>query len=118
MLNKKSNLSIENKLLIYKVIVRSAMVYACPVWSSTCKTNYDKLQIQQNKFLRLTGKYPMYYPVYKIHKELNIEYFSDFVKKLSTDYFCNFKSHCSTLIREINVPSGKYIQKRLMHILK
>ena len=52
LLNKNSKLSCNNKLIIYKVIVRPAMLYACPVWSMTSRTNFLKLQIQQNKFLR------------------------------------------------------------------
>ena len=103
---------------MYKVLVRSAMVYACPVWSYTCKTNYNKLQVQQNKFLRLAGKYPMYTPIFTMHKELNVKSINNYVKKLASQYFFNLKNHCSTLIQEIDYSSKNYKHKRLMQIIK
>ena len=118
LLNKNSRLSVENKMLIYKVVVRSAMVYACPIWSYISESNYNKLQVQQNKFLRLAGKYPIYTPVFKMHCELNIEKIKDYVKKLSIDYFSSMHCHCNKLIQDIDYLNIKYKHKRLMHIVK
>lgn len=58
LLNGKSALNREKKLILYKTLVRPAMVYSCPAWSLTCKTNFGKLQRAQNKFLRVIGNYP------------------------------------------------------------
>ena len=53
LLNRKSKLNINNKITLYKAIIRPMIMYAAPVWSSTCKTNIHKIQIYQNKLLRM-----------------------------------------------------------------
>lgn len=48
-----------NKLILYKSIIRPIILYAAPIWSNTCKTNYNKLEAVQSKILRMiSGKYP------------------------------------------------------------
>lgn len=40
LINKKSYISTQNKLLIYKTIVRSMITYGCQIWSMMCASNY------------------------------------------------------------------------------
>ena len=48
------NINVKNKLLIYKVIIRPIMLYACPIWGGVAaKCHIDKLQRVQNKCIRL-----------------------------------------------------------------
>ena len=53
LLNRKSDLSIRNGVLLYKQLVRSMMVYACPAWRFAALTHVRKLQVLQSKFLLL-----------------------------------------------------------------
>ena len=85
--NRKSLVTSYNKLLLYKVVVRTAMTYACPVWSITCKSNYDKLQRVQNKFLRLVGNYRNYTLITKMHREKNLDVIKNFIHKQTVTYF-------------------------------
>lgn len=115
LLNKKSVLSNENKLNIYKIIVRPAMLYASQVWSMTCQTNFSKLQVQQNKFLRLAGKYRKFTPISTLHKELNIETVYDYVKNATTRYFDGIADHDSILMRNLKTNTGRH--KSVKYIL-
>ena len=72
LLNNKSKLSINNKKLIYYLYIRPLLCYACPVWSYTAASNYKKLQITQNKFLRFVGSFPRRTPVMLIHESLDV----------------------------------------------
>ena len=115
-LNKKSSLSSSNKLNIYKVIVRPAMLYASPVWSMTCQSNLHKLQIQQNKFLRLAGNYRRYTEINKMHRDLNIETVFDYIKNVMIKYFDKIAGHENPFMRNLKVSSGRH--KNVKHILK
>ena len=115
-LNKKSSLSTLNKLNIYKVIVRPAMLYASPVWSLTCRSNFQKLQIMQNKFLRLAGNYRTYTEINKMHRDLHIETVFDFVKNATTKFFDKIADHENPLMKNLQVITGRH--KNVKNILK
>jgi hypothetical protein len=58
LLARDSPLTIPNKILLYKLLLRSMITYAAPVWSSTSQTNYRHLQVYQSKCLRVIGDLP------------------------------------------------------------
>lgn len=116
--NRHSHIRPHIKLLLYKVLIRSGLTYACPVWSITCKSNVNKLQITQNKFLRLVGNYRKWSMISVIHSELNIEYIQDFIQKMTVKYFDRIDNHVNNLILDIKYDTSiKYKHKRIMHAL-
>lgn len=50
---KNKNITIKNKVLIYKTCIRPVMTYACPVWCNSKKSNIKKMQTVQNKCLNI-----------------------------------------------------------------
>lgn len=116
-LNRNSYVNVENKLLLFKAIVRPNITYACPVWSYISKSTFDKLQVLQNKFLRLIGKFRAFTPVSQMHEELKIEYIFDHIKRISTNYFTRLEQHCNVLMREIKYENAKFKHRRILNIL-
>jgi hypothetical protein len=62
LLNRDSTLTQTSKLTLYKLLIRSLLTYATPVWNTTCNSNYLKLQVVQNKSLLIIGAYPRELP--------------------------------------------------------
>jgi hypothetical protein len=116
-LHRNSFITQENKLLLYKAVIRPNITYACPVWSYISKTKYNKLQILQNKFLRLTGKFRAFTPIFKMHDLLKIEYIFEHIKKLSLKYFNRLENHRNDLMRNIKYENTKYKHKRVLNIV-
>jgi hypothetical protein len=58
LLNRKSDLSIRNGVLLYKQLIHLMMDYACPVWRSAARTHVWKLHVSQSKCLRLATGAP------------------------------------------------------------
>ncbi|KFM71667.1 RNA-directed DNA polymerase from mobile element jockey, partial [Stegodyphus mimosarum] len=79
---RNSVLSIDNKLLIYKTMLRSILCYACPVWAYSNKSIRSKLQTAQNCVLRQIVCAPWYIRNAKIHEELKIELYKMAQKKI------------------------------------
>ncbi|KAL1124627.1 hypothetical protein AAG570_001251 [Ranatra chinensis] len=52
LLNRNSKLSIENKLTIYKTILKPTWTYGIELWGSAKKGNIDRIQSFQSKVLR------------------------------------------------------------------
>lgn len=53
MLARSSKLSLQNKNIIYKTMIRPIIMYASPIWCHATRTRLKKLQIVQNKCLKL-----------------------------------------------------------------
>lgn len=115
LLNRNSMLSKENKLNIYKVLVRPAMMHACPVWSMTCNSNFSSLQIQQNKFMRLAGNFRKFTEINQMHKILKLETVYEHVRNKTVKYFENIKDHPNKLMK-LKTIRGRH--KTVTHILK
>jgi len=58
LLNRKSDLSVRNGVLLYKQLIRPMMDYACTVWRSAARTHVRKLQVLQFKCLHLATGAP------------------------------------------------------------
>lgn len=92
LINRKSKLSVENKILIFKAALRPIYTYACPIFADIAKTHLMKLQRIQNKILKMILNLPWYTPTQDIHQTNNIEMVNDFIQKLSTNYRCRMES--------------------------
>lgn len=115
--SRNSFVSTENKILLYKVNIRTAMTYACPVWSYVSKTSFNKLQITQNKFLRIIGNFRRYTMIKEIHDKLNIDFLHEYVKKLSTAYYNRISTHVNALVQNVLYENKRYKHKRIMNII-
>ena len=51
--NTKSDLSVRNGVLLYKLFIRPMMDYACPAWRSAARSHVRRLQVLQSKCLHL-----------------------------------------------------------------
>ena len=67
---RKSNLSIDNKMMIYKQIVKPVWLYGIQLWGCSNKTNVHQVQIFQNKMLRSICNAPWYCRDADIHNDL------------------------------------------------
>lgn len=100
LLNKSSPLNKKLKLLLYKQCVQPIMLYACPAWNSTNKNNIKKLQIIQNKCLRMALNKPIETPIYILHQEAGInEIETEIYNKSSSFFSCKVKN--TTLTKSI-----------------
>lgn len=102
LLNKRSRLNTHNKMLIYKAIIRSTLLYACPVWGECAPSHINKLQIIQNKCLKLIYGLPVTYPTYDLHKIANIMTIRDQIEKISHKFKSKLQMSENRLIRELH----------------
>lgn len=107
-LNRKTNLSPATKLKIYSTLVRPCLTYAAPVWSSTCATNYDKLQVIQNKALKIAYRTPFRTNLKILHQVINFPILKEFIIKLTKKFYLHKnKNHLNTLIAKIGLSRYK-----------
>ena len=86
LISRNSHLDVRNKLLIYKLAIRPIFTYGCPAFGTMAKTHLQKLQVLQNKFLRIVLNKTRYDRITDLHTEAKIPTIVDYVKKLQTNF--------------------------------
>jgi hypothetical protein len=72
-LSRKSELSIQNKLLIDKAFLKPIWTYAIPLWGTASNLNIEILQRYQNKVLRAIVDAPWYISNKVLPADLEVE---------------------------------------------
>lgn len=85
-INRRSKLSVENKILIYKVMFQSVLLYGSPVWSNCAITHRKKLQVKQNKILKMMFDLPWFFSTSTLHKNSGVQEIVQKVELLNTSF--------------------------------
>lgn len=70
-INRRSKISTTNKLAVYKLIVAPMLEYGSPVWQGCAKTHRRKLQVLQNKYLKMILNLPPRTRTAEVHRLAN-----------------------------------------------
>ena len=91
LIGRSSFLSHDNKIILAEVIFQSITLYACPVWGACAKSHIKKIQICQNKLLKMMLNLPGHFSTTDLHKENNIKLIIEKIRFLTE----RFKVSCS-----------------------
>jgi hypothetical protein len=97
-------LSLENKVLIYKAILIPIWTYGIELWGCAKPSNTKILQTFQSKTLRSITGAPWYVTNKIIHHDLNIPYITDEIKKPASRYRTRITDHENKLIDALSNP--------------
>lgn len=86
MINRKSELNIRNKILLYKVAIRPIHTYASPILRSAAKCHVNKLQTFQNKTLKMILNRPIHTSTQLVHEEAEICMLEEHMKQLDDNF--------------------------------
>lgn len=101
LLAKRSRLSLRNKNTLYKAMIRPMMTYGCPVWHRAATTHTKKLQILQNKCLKLINNFPWWYSTEKLHQVTSYSSIKTFTQNLTRRFEDSCAGSDYGLIREL-----------------
>ena len=111
-MGRKSKLSLENKLLIYKIILKHIWTYGIPLWGTVSNSNNQILQRFQNKVLRSIANAPRHVPNTILHTDLQIPTVKAEITNFSTKYREKLITHPNELIPAILEEEGPRKSKR------
>ncbi|CAK1552922.1 unnamed protein product [Leptosia nina] len=110
MLGRNSRITLENKLLIYKSILKTAWTYGIQVWGSASNTNIAILQRVQNAILRTISNVLWFIRNSEIHTQLEMNTVKEEIQASTTKYQKRLENHPNMLAA--NLITRSY-QKRL-----
>lgn len=100
LLNRRSTLSQKNKNLLFKCVIRPIMSYASPVWYKAAKCHIKKMQIIQNKCLKMINNKPWRYSTQVLHHETGYELYNEFIKRQNINFFNKIRNSPYDIMRD------------------
>lgn len=97
LLGRNSRLSVENKLIIYKSILKPVWVYGIQLWGTTSNSNLQVIQRFQSKTLRTILNAPWYINNDMIHRDLQMKTVKGVVSEYSERYLHRLENHVNPL---------------------
>ena len=79
---RRSRLSNANKILLYKLIFRPTLTYGLPAWHGCAQSHRKRLQVQQNKILKMMLDLPFNFPTEDLQDAANTEMLETWTNRL------------------------------------
>lgn len=86
LLGKRSKLKLNNKILLYKSMIRPIWAYGSQMWACAANSNLNQIEITQNKILRQMTGARWYERNADIRGELGIESMEVYISRLYMNY--------------------------------
>jgi hypothetical protein len=100
-IGRKSQLSLSNKLLVYKAILKPIWTYGIQLWESASKSNLEILERLQSKVLRLITDAPRYVPNAVIKRDLQVLTVKQEVRNHSVTYCQRLDDYPNSLVKTL-----------------
>lgn len=106
LIGRQSPLSLHNKLLVYKTIIKPIWTYGIELWGSSSNSNIEILQRFQNIALRTISSSPWFVRNTEIHEHLKMPTVKEEVTEHSRKYKNRLKGHKNELARDLLNPTS------------
>jgi hypothetical protein len=104
LLGRKSKLSTNNKILIYKTRLKPICTYGIQLWGTTSTSNIEILKCFQSKTLRIIMDAPWYVLNETVRKDLQIPTVKDEISRHITQYSKHLSTHPNSLTLNLQEP--------------
>lgn len=109
---RNSKLSVDNKLLIYKMILKPVWMYGIQLWGSACNSSITIIQRLQNGILRTLSNAPWFLTNSEIHEALDIKTVKEEIQQTSITYRNRLDNHPNDLAAELrNINYSKRLKR-------
>lgn len=104
LIGRRSQLAIQNKLLIYKTVLKPIWTYGIELWGTAANSNIEIIQRFQSKVLRMILNVPWYITNNAIHQDSEIIPIKEEIKIRTEKYKNRLIMHPNHLARNLMQP--------------
>jgi len=116
LIGKHSPLSLENKLLIYKTVLKPVWMYGIELWRCATKSSIAVIQRYQSKLLRSITNAPRYVSNHTLHFDLHIPYVHTVSRERTATHRTALDSHPNPLMEPLSAPAKHQALKTKMDV--
>jgi hypothetical protein len=107
-------LSLSNKLLLYKTILKPIWTYGIQLWGTASTSNIETLERFQSKALRMIVDAPWYVPNTLIRRDFQIPSVKEEISHYSSHYSARLTAHPNDiLLTLLEQPEPKRLRRHL-----
>lgn len=117
LLGPKSQLSLENKVILYKSILKPIWTYGIELWGTASNSNVEILQRYQSKSLRLITNSPWFVNNNNIHSDLGVPKVKTEIRRYSNNYLNRLSQHSNVLAIALLDSSDETRRLKRLHVL-
>lgn len=114
LIGQKSRLSLSNKVLIYKTIIKPIWTYGIELWGCASKSNIAIMQRCQSKILRQITNAPWYVSNHTLHTDLRMPYITDEIHDRAQNHHARLVNHPNPTIEPLITPIDIRRLKRIL----
>lgn len=114
---KNSAASIQTKLTIYKAYIRPIMTYAGTIIANAAKTHFNRLQVMENKCLRMALSEPYGTRNSVLHDLAEIPTIHEFINDNAKNFYDKTERHPNPLLNTLGSYTQNPLPFRLLHKL-
>jgi hypothetical protein len=104
LLGRQSRLSLHNKLLLYKTILKPIWTYGIQLWGTASTSNVEILERFQAKALRQIVNAPWYVSNAVIRRDLRMSTVKEEIRRCSSHYSRQLRAHPNELLQPLLAP--------------
>jgi hypothetical protein len=112
LIGKHSPLSLSNKLLIYKAVLKPVWTYGIELWGCAVASNIAVIERYQSKLLRSITNAPWYVTNQTLHQEIRIPPGRTVFRERSAAHHNTLSSHPNPLLDPLLAPPNNRRLKR------
>lgn len=103
MMGRNSTLSIDNKLLIYKTMLKPVWTYGIQLWGSACASNIMIMQRVQNYILKHISSAPWFVRTTELHNFLDMPTVKEEIQTYGANYKQRLQKHPNQLAGQLTI---------------
>lgn len=100
LINRRGKLDPACKLKLDKTIIRPSLLYASAAWATAATCHMRRLQVVENRILRMTLDRPWFVRNTILHQDTGLATIEDYIKSTAGNFFERAAQHENPLIDE------------------
>jgi len=113
LIGRHSRLSLENKIIIYKTVLKPVWTYGIELWGCASNSNIEIIQRYQSKILRILTNAPWYVTNHTLHSDLHIPHVREVFQERIAIHRTTIASHPNPLMAPLlHLPPIRRLKRR------
>lgn len=101
LINRRSQLDTNSKLLLYKTVFMPSMTYGFPAWHDCAATHKKKLQVKQNRILKMMLNLDPFHPTDEVHRIAKILEINDWFQRVLPKFWMGCATSANPLLEHL-----------------